>query len=568
MSAPSPEGEHEDAAARLARAPRRGWTARAGWAAAALAALVYLPSLWGGFLYDDQHVVVDNRHIRDLGQIGTVLRSQSSRPLLNLTWALNYATSGLTPWPYHLVNVALHAANAALLVGLFAWMGARAGRADPAGAALAGACLFAATPMAAETVAYVSSRSTALATLLALASLRSAVLVLEPGEGGSGRRRLGAALGFYVLALASKEEALVVPLLLLLLDYFFVARGDLRRLVGRWRIHAPFLVLPVAALVLRRLSTGAWLPPPALPLERYLPTQAAAFPLYLLRSAVPLDPAFYRGHPASPWPPGAFTAAGALVGLGLLAFAILGRRRFSGAALAILWMAACLLPSSSFVALKEMVVDHRAYLGGAGVAFVAGGWLWRAGRGRLLVAVVAVLAVRAIHYQWVLADPVRAWTDAVARAPRAAEAHFALGEAYAVRGDPRAEPAFLKAIALDPGDARAWTNLGSYYVQSGRIEEAVRAMRGAVRAAPRDSRIRNNLGLILLALGRESEALAELEAAIAGEPPLAQPRIDLAAVLMSRGQHQRARALLAEASGMVVDPADAERLESLQQRLP
>jgi hypothetical protein len=37
---------------------------------------------------------------------------------------------------------------------------------------------------------------------------------------------------------------------------------------------------------------------------------------------------------------------------------------------------------------------------------------------------------------------------------------------------------------------------------------------------------------------------------------------------MSRGEHERARALLTEASGMVVDPADAARLESLQQRLP
>ena len=540
------------------------WKERAGWVAAAVAVLVYLPSVGGGFLYDDQQVIVDNRHIRDLGEIGTVLRYQPSRPLLNLTWALNYAFSGLTAWPYHLVNVALHAGNAALLAGLFAWMGVRAGRSDPRGTALAGACLFAATPMAAETVAYASSRSTALATLLALASLRAAVPVLE----GAGRRRLAAALGFYVLALASKEEALVAPLLLLLLDFFFVARGEGREVVGRWRIHAPFLLLPVVAVAARRLATGAWLPPPALPVERYLATQTAAFPLYLLRALVPLDPAFYRAHPASPWPPDTATLVGALLSVGLVAFAVLGRRRWPAAALAVLWLGACLLPSSTVVPLKEMVVDHRAYLGGAGVAFAVGGWLWRPGRAPLLAGVVALLAARAVHYEWVLADPVRAWRDAVARAPRSAEAHFALGEAYASRGDPRAEPAFRNAIALDAWDARAWTNLGSFYVQTGRMGEAERAMRGAARASPLDSRIRNNLGLILLALGREGEAVAQLEAAVAGQPPLAQARIDLAAVMVRRGRYERARSLLEEAAGMPLDPADDERLVSLQQQLP
>ena len=117
-----------------------------GWRGPALAALVaiavYAPSLAGGFLYDDIPILVGNRHIQDLGALGTVLRYEPARPLLGLTWALNYAAAGTTPWPYHAVNVLIHAGNAALVASLFAWAAARSGRlgavAAASGAALRG----------------------------------------------------------------------------------------------------------------------------------------------------------------------------------------------------------------------------------------------------------------------------------------------------------------------------------------------------------------------------------------------------------------------------------------------
>jgi Flp pilus assembly protein TadD len=556
-----PAGSHaEDASGAVERSAWRG----RGWlAAAAVALVVYLPSLGGGFLYDDQHVVVDNRRIRDLREIGTVLRYEPSRPVLGLLWALNYAVAGLTPWPYHLVNVLLHAANAGLLFSLFLWMGRRAGRAHASGAALAGACLFAASPMAAETVAYVASRSTALATLFGLASLRLAVSALERP---SARTLLGA-LGLFVLALGSKEEAASVPLLLLLLDAFFVAPHG-AGLRARWRIHAPFLLLPLLGLLARRALTGAWLPAPALDPYRYLATQLAAYPLYALRWLVPLDPAFYRGHPAAAWPPDAATLIGIGVTAVLALVSFMGRRRWPALSLALLWLAAGLLPSSSIVPLKEMVVDHRAYLGGAGIVYALGGLLYRPGRGPALAALVGLLALRSLHYEWVLADPVRAWQDAVRRAPRSAEAYLGLGEAHAALGDVRAESSFRSAVSLEPGDARAWTNLGAFYLQIRRPAEAEWAMRGAARAAPQDSRIRDNLGMILLAQGREAEAVAQFEAALRGHPPLAQPRINLAELLARRGELARARALLEEAARMEIDPQDDDRLVRLMQRLP
>ena len=539
------------------------WIRRAPLVAAAVAFVVYLPSVRGGFLYDDQGVLLDNRGIRHLAALGDVLRSDPSRPVLALSWALNHAAFGLAPWSYHLANVAIHAVNAALLASLFTWMAARAGRLYPGPSALLGACLFAATPMAAETAGYVSSRSTALAVLFMLASLRLAVGVLER----FGVARLAAALTLFLLAAGTKEDAAAVPLLLLLLDYFFVAGRRAADVWRRARVHAGFLLLPVLGLAARRAATGAWLPTAALDRGRYLATQVAAYPLYLVRAAIPLDPAFYRGHPPAPSPPDAATVLGWMAALAVIAAAVVWRRRFPDWSLAAAWMAACLLPSSSIVPLKEMVVDHRAYLGGAGIAYALGGLLWRPGRGPVMIGLVALLAAGAVRYERILSDPARAWEDATQRAPDSSEAWRALGEAYAQQGDARAEEAFRKATALDPGDGRSWANLGAFYVEAGRLGDAEDAMRRASSALPWDAHIHDNLGMILQALGKEDEAAQAYEAAVGAAPPLAQARIHLAAILAKRGQRDRARALLNEAGQLEIDQEEGDAITALQQQL-
>ena len=396
-----------------------------------------------------------------------------------------------------------------------------------------------------------------------LASLRVAASVLERFSAA----RLAASLALFGLAAATKEDAAALPLLLLLLDYFFVAGRKAADVWRRARVHAVFLLLPVLGLAARRAATGAWLPPAALDRGRYLATQLAAYPLYLLRAAVPVDPAFYRGHPPAPSPPDAATVLGWAAALAVIAAAIAWRHRFPDGSFAAAWMAACLLPSSSIVPLKEMVVDHRAYLGGAGIAYALGGLLWRPGRAPAAIGLVVLFAAGAVRYERILADPVRAWEDATLRAPGSSEAWRALGEAYAQRGDPRGEQAFLKAAALDPADGRSWANLGAFYVETGRMRDAELAMRRASRALPWDARVHDNLGMILQALGREDEAARAYQSAVAATPALAQPRIHLAAILARRGDRGRARALLDEASRLEVDALEADAITALQQQL-
>jgi tetratricopeptide (TPR) repeat protein len=540
------------------------WLARAPLTAGLVALVVYLPSLAGGFLYDDGELILRNPSIRDLGAIGTVLRYEPARPLLNLTWALNYALGGAAPWHYHLVNVLIHAANAALLASLFLWMAERWKRPDARPAALLGACLFAASPMAAETVANVASRSSALATLFTLASLRVAAGVLA----GAPPRRLLGAMAFFLLALATKEEAAALPLLLLLLDYFFVAGQELAALRRRLWMHACFLAVIPLGLAARRLATGSWLPPPAMDTGLYLLTQWAAFPLYFVRALIPVDPALYRHHPPASWPPDATTVVLGLLTAVMATLAVARRRRWPEWAFAVACLAAGLLPSSSIVSLNEMVVDHRAYLGSIGVAFALGILLFRLGGVRLGVVVIAVLAARSLAFQRVLADPARAWEHVVARAPDAPDALAALAETYSERDDPRAERLFLRLTEVAPASYRYWANLGVYYGEHGRPAEAVRALRAAVERNPREASVRDYLGQMLARLGRDDEAAVEFEAAIAAEPTFGPAYSNLAALALRKGDPERARKLIEAGSRFAGSAEEAEAFARVRARLP
>jgi tetratricopeptide (TPR) repeat protein len=540
------------------------WLRHVSLTAGLVALVVYLPSLAGGFLYDDGELILRNPSIRDLGAIGTVLRYEPARPLLNLTWALNYALGGEAPWHYHLVNVLVHAANAALLASLFLWMAERWGRAHARAEALLGACLFAASPMAAETVAYVASRSSALVTLFTLASLRLSASVLS----GASPRRLVGSMALFLLALATKEEAAALPLLLLLLDYFFVAGQRLSELRRRASIHAAFLAVIPLGLAARRLATGSWLPAPAMDTGLYLLTQWAAFPLYLFRALVPLDPALYRNHPPASWPPDATTAVLALLTAVVAILAVARRRQWPAWSFAVGCLAAGLLPSSSIVPLQEMVVDHRAYLGSLGVTFALGLLLHRVGGLRLGALVVVVLAGRSVAFERVLSDPVRAWEHAVARAPDAADALAALAEAYSERGDPRAEGILLELTQVAPANYRYWANLGLYWAENGRREEAVGALRSALERNPREASVRDFLGQVLASLGRDDEAAAEFEATLAAEPTFGPAYAHLAALALRKGDPERARKLVEAGSRFAGSAEEAEAFARVRAQLP
>ena len=94
----------------FAATPR--WQIAVSAVALTLAALAaYSNTLRAPFVYDDKPSILENS---TLHQLGTALSppgggiTVDGRPLLNLTFAVNYALGGLNPWGYHALNLLVH----------------------------------------------------------------------------------------------------------------------------------------------------------------------------------------------------------------------------------------------------------------------------------------------------------------------------------------------------------------------------------------------------------------------------------------------------------------------------
>ena len=134
-------------------------------------AAVYANSWRGVWVFDDQQSIGDNPTIRHLCALGTVLSppgegaTVQGRPILNLSFAVNYALGGLNPLGYHAVNLAIHLASCLALFGLVR------GTVKSDGIAFAVAFLWALHPLQTESVTYIVQRAESLASLFYLLTL-------------------------------------------------------------------------------------------------------------------------------------------------------------------------------------------------------------------------------------------------------------------------------------------------------------------------------------------------------------------------------------------------------------
>ena len=116
--------------------------------------LAYLPALRAGYIWDDDAYVTENVLLHDAHGLSRIWfdigATPQYYPLTFTSFWLEYQAWGLKPAGYHVVNVALHAAGAVLLVGVLLRLGVR-------GAWVAG-FVFALHPVMVESVAWITER--------------------------------------------------------------------------------------------------------------------------------------------------------------------------------------------------------------------------------------------------------------------------------------------------------------------------------------------------------------------------------------------------------------------------
>ena len=462
---------------------------------AALATLFYARTIDFAFAYDDDLVVLRNPAVTGhaWGAIATApyhqgpdVRTPSGlyRPLTLWSLAANHVLSADRPWSYHLANVLLHAAAAALVLVCGEAVGLSAL------AATAGAAVFAIHPVHVEAVANVSGRAELLATLgllgsfLAFARCRNpAGRVTVPGQ--------FATCGLGAAALAAKENAITFVAVAAAWEALRpVAPGS----PGRRRVAplnlAPSLVLAGSYLALRlAVLGGLGLAPGAVtpienpvvglaPLPRawtVLATFGRAVSLLVTPVRLAPDYGFAEIVPVrSLLDPGA--AVGLLFFLACLAgIAIAWRARPELAFVGVLGLATWSIVSNAFVTIGTILGDRLLYLPSVAVCLLAGAAIaaavrrfrWR-GAGVPVAAAGLLLAARAWTYTTV-------WSSD--------------------------GPLFAHAVAATPDSIRALNNRAQFLAEHGELDPAEALLDRALALAPDVVPVLLNRGAIALARG-------------------------------------------------------------------
>ncbi|MEE2750437.1 MAG: tetratricopeptide repeat protein [Myxococcota bacterium] len=486
-----------------------------------LVGLAWANGLHGEFTYDDKVEVIGNRTIRFLEQWRAMLGYNVSRPVVITTYALNHHFSGSDPFAYHLVDVIIQAVNAGLAMLLLVEFGAFRGCARPLRLGVLGAAFWAVHPLSTEAVTYVTGRSEQLVAMFVLWTCWGWMRWLRDG---SLETWAWCWVGV-VAAGMTKENGVVLPVLMLAIEYLVVRKGCFRDV--RWRAYLPGLFFFSLFFAYRHWRYGVFTTPHNL---RELPvqlwTQAEVIVRYLQLVVLPIGQSVFHDHPETGMTARSVGSVVILLTLSVLAWVF--RRKRPLWALAWVWFLVVLSPSSSFVPLKETMAEHRAYL-----AFLGPCWVLALGvdglvqvRRMSVALVLGALLIGLTHVRNnVWASEVSLWKEVVERNPESAEGWYGYGEAqrFALAKlqveDPRAgtyrpAEAYRRSAELNPDLLDAWNNLGLSEANLGNDEAAVQAWQQALKRSPTYCKAHNNMGLLHARRDRLTDAVAEFQAGL------------------------------------------------------
>jgi len=449
----------------------------------------------------------------------------------------------LNPSGYHWTSLLIHLASTLLLFLVLRSMTGAVRR------SLVVAALFAVHPLHVEPVAWVAARKDLVSAFFWILTLAAyGWYAKRPGLG-----RYGAVVAAFCLGLMSKPTLIVLPFILLFMDFWPLERLRVLRpkeaslgpsdlgaerstLLRAVAEKVPLIVLSVLVgivTVYAEQKAGAVKSLDAFPLDVRIANALVSYALYLGKTIWPANLAIHYPHPGAwgLWP----VAGSALLLLGVSLWAL--RNLFSSPWLAVgwFWFLIALLPVIGLVQIgSHSLADRYMYIPLIGLLIAV---VWcvseaaRPGPGARrvvgLASVAVVAACMAVSWaqlaHW--GDAVSVFRRAVSVAPGNALAQNNLGAALMRRGEPAAAlDHFQKAMGLRPRYPEAAFNRGVALAGLGRSDEAIAAYGKALEQKPDYAEAFNNIGVILASRGRFREAAEQFRKALAIRPDYADAR--------------------------------------------
>jgi len=491
-----------------------------------LAVLVYANALFNPFVYDDYRLILENTSVERLADWRGIVVHEMTRPVVNFSYALDYAIwGGRSPFGFHVTNVLIHAVNVALLFQLVLVLATdtasdsrlNSPSVSAGTAATAASVLFAVHPALTQAVGYVSARSELICTTCFLLAFLAGRRALK----GEGFRWWISTAVAWALSLASRETAATFPLVLCCYDYFMHPASA--RLSRRLSLYVPLILLALAVALLRLTVLANVEHPGSVAIHwRNGLVELEVFGRYLLLMVMPVGQTIF--HAIAPIQalsqPRAILALMSAVGFVLLIVGVFRADRLAAFGLA--WFALVLLPAALLVMLDraEPMAEHRVYLASAGLflsAGVAAAAIAASCRSIsptlirqaqiVAVLIATVLSIRTVSRNTVWSHPVALWLEAAEKAPDHWLPRLALGDVLHEEGrHEEAISALRAAVSFRPEEAQAYAKLGRCLLEVGHLDEANRAFQTLLRLNAQSPAAYGGLGLLSLKTGQTAVA--------------------------------------------------------------
>jgi tetratricopeptide (TPR) repeat protein len=535
--------------------------------AAVLAA--YQPVWHAGFIWNDDLQVTANPCV--VGPLGFADiwtgAAASHSPLTTTTfWILN-ALWGLSPLPYHLADVLLHAASAVLL-----WLVLRRLRVP---GAWFGALLWALHPVQVNSAAWISEIGNAQSAVFYLLSIWCFLGWLEARTASGQRRQVVCCLAAVLcaaLAVLSSPSTVMLPVVLGLCWWWTSGEWRWRNLL--WL--APFLAVSIAAggwtISEQQFHAGSAGPDwnHTAPEQLIAAGNAVWFYLGKLIWPSPLIFVYPRWEPVASQLTAYLPALAAVAAwLGLWWY----RSRLRPVFFAATYFGISLVPALGFFGTDfqrySFVGDHFQYLASMGILALVGAGLatalgrLRIGGAMLQPALGAEFLLGLGALTWLQAHTYAndgiLWRTTIEENPGCWIAHTNLGAWLVKEGNNAGAIDHLEqALRLKPGFYQAQSNLGLALFKSGRPAEAIPCYRNALKTKPDDAETLGNLGDALAKLRHWPEAISCYELSLLVRPAAPIVQNNLGVLLMQSNRVDEAVPHLQEAVRLKPAYAGAE----------
>jgi len=493
--------------------------------------------------------------------------SSANRPLGNLSFALNYYFNGLNPKGYHVVNITIHILTAIFLYFLFKsilsipLLSTRYGHSDVI--AFFAALVWLVSPLQTQSVTYIVQRLNSMAAMFYVLSFLSYVKGRLAGDKRQRWLWFAGSILSCILALASKQNAAMLPFFILLCEWFFFQDLDSkwmkRNLKYFFGVVITFCLIAFLYLGINPIEKLKSLNDFAhheFSLTERILTQFRVVIYYLSLIFYPnpsrlnLDYNFPISHTLID-PLSTIFCLGAIIALVGLSVYLSKKDRL--VSFCILWFFGNLIIESSVIPLA-IIYEHRTYLPSMfiyllavvlGYRYIKIKWLGVA----LICIVVSVFSLWTYERNSVWSNPITLWSDCVKKSPQKARPHNNLGMALDDRGYiAEAEKQYTEALKINPDYAEAHNNLGISLKNQGKISEAIKQFYEALRIDPNFAKAHNNLGNALIKQqGVTDEAVSHLKEALRLNPKYAEAYDSLSVALIQKGKSDEAITLLKKA---------------------